>query len=171
MPIPGLDKRLDQHARRSGVAVGLTMAATIALCVLGFSLIYASIEPLVRDFVDESLVADARAATKTPAGAVDAASADRPTKTPKPTRTPRPAQTSTPTIAAFTVTHYSNPELRVNLRPEPGTDNVPVAVLNGATPLQALGDEETGPDGARWLKFRTQDGKEGWLREGTFVSA
>jgi hypothetical protein len=40
--------------------------------------------------------------------------------------------------------------------------------LSPATPLQFLGEEEptTNPgDGERWMRFRTEDGQEGWVRE------
>ena len=45
----GLSNRLRQHSRRSGIAVGLTMAATIALCILTSAYIFGQIEPYVAE--------------------------------------------------------------------------------------------------------------------------
>ncbi len=70
---------------------------------------------------------------------------------------------------AFVATHLSNPDLAVNLRPAPSLDTVPLAILEPATPLQFLGETVTDVDGWQWYRFRLENGRAGWLREGTFV--
>ncbi|MDP9368581.1 MAG: hypothetical protein M3Q03_09960, partial [Chloroflexota bacterium] len=51
MTDPGLTNRLRQHSRRAGIMVGLSMALTIAICVGGFTTIYARLAPFTSDFV------------------------------------------------------------------------------------------------------------------------
>lgn len=175
MQHPGLSSRLNQHSRRAGIAVGLSMFATIALLIGAFIWFFVKVESFTSDFT--GIAGEIALPTPPGGGAVAGASEDPPAKkkSAKATRTPRAKATATPeptpTSDAFQVTHLSNPALRVNFRPQPGTNNAPVRVLDGATPLQFLNERQTGPDGAQWLKFRLQDGTEGWLREGTFVDA
>jgi hypothetical protein len=176
MSDPGLTNRLRQRSRRAGLAVGLSMALTIALCVGSFAWIYAKADPFFSDLVGS----DAKATTgsqPTPSAAgtatiaraaAGAAPTDIPTAEPTgapaaPTRTQAPAQT--PTSGAFKATHITNPNTRVNFRPQPNLNTDPIALLDPGTPVQALGDQQVDGDGNRWLKFRTEDGLEGWLRE------
>jgi hypothetical protein len=178
MQTPGLTDRLNRRSRRAGLAVGLSMAVTAALCIGVFSWLYAALEPLARDFVDAGVptATAARAVAADPDEPTEEpveAPTDRPTARPRaePTAAPtEPPRAPTPTPAGFRATHRSNPEVVVNMRPVPGTDNVPVAVLAPGTPLQYLDDQQPGPDGFQWLKFRTEDGREGWLREGTAIA-
>ncbi len=69
----------------------------------------------------------------------------------------------------FVPTHQSNPDLAVNFRPAPSLDTVPVAILDPGTLIQFLGETVTDADGWRWYRFRLEDGRTGWLREGTFI--
>jgi hypothetical protein len=174
MSDPGLTNRLRQRSRRAGLAVGLSMALTIAVCIGSFAWIYAKADPLFADFVG----ADGTSSTRTPTAAASAparGSADeepepteRPTEEaePEPTEEPTPAPTETPEV--FQATHLTNPNSRVNFRPEPNLNTEPVALLDPGTPVQALGDEETDGDGNLWMRFRTEDGLEGWLRQDAF---
>jgi len=173
MSDPGLTNRLRQRSRRAGLAVGLTMALTIAVCIGGFVWFYAKADPLFADFVG----ADATTVGRTPTAAASAttgrgAAASEPTAEPtdepasEPTEVPTPRPTQTPDT--FRATHISNPDLQINLRPEPSTNGDPVTVLAAGTQLQYLDEQQTGDDGFQWFKFRTEDGAEGWLREGTF---
>lgn len=147
------------------------MAMAIGVCILVFSWLYAAMEPVLIDFTGPAQVAFG--STRTPE-AVSAAESDEPSRSAgaKPTKTPRSRATQiptpSPTSEAFKMTHRSNSNVRVNLRPQPSTDNVPVTVLAPSTPLQSLNQQTTGADGAQWTKVRTEDGTEGWLREGTF---
>jgi hypothetical protein len=175
MSDPGLTNRLRQRSRRAGLAVGLSMALTIAVCIGSFAWIYAKADPLFADLVGNDLTTPTRAATASVAATAARGSAnDEPEPTeepteesePEPTEEPTPAPTETPDV--FQASHVSNPDLQINLRPEPSTNGDPVAVLATGTPLQYLGEEDTGDDGFQWFRFRTEDGVEGWLREGTF---
>jgi cytoskeletal protein RodZ len=180
MSDPGLTNRLRQRSRRAGLAVGLSMALTIAVCVGSFAWIYAEADPFFADLVGS----DAKATTSsrptptaegTASGSRSAAGSaptdeatEAPTEAPAhPTETPAPRPTQTP--AEFRATHITNPNSRVNFRPEPNLNTEPIALLDPGTPVQALGDEQVDGDGNRWLRFRTEDGLEGWLREDAFA--
>lgn len=174
MSDPGLSNRLRQHSRRSGLAVGLTMALAIALGILASAWLFGRIEPYVSDFTGYQ--------ERTAVPAVAEASDDKtpeteptkaaPTAAPNPTQQssnssePTVAPASTASVEAFTETHQSNPDFSVNFRPGPSIDSGdPVATLDPGTPLQYLDEQTTGDDGSIWLRMKTQDGTEGWLRE------
>lgn len=173
MSDPGLTNRLRQRSRRAGLAVGLSMALTIAVCIGGFVWIYAKADPLFADFVgapETPVRRTATAAASATSGRGEGAgepteeateeSAAEPTDEP----TPRP----TPTPDVFRATHLTNPNSRVNFRPEPNLDVEPITQLDPGTQVQSLGDQETDSDGNLWMRFRTEDGLEGWLREDAF---
>ena len=147
------------------------MAVAIAICILTFVWIYRQLEPLLSDFIP----ADQPVATATPVGGVAAPAATpeaadqpevaaAPVEQPAPstpTTTPTPAATATPSWRA---THRVNEDgPAVNLRAGPSTVQEAVDVLQPGTPLQFLG--ETEPVGTvTWMRFRTEDGVEGWVR-------
>ncbi len=166
MTDPGLTNRLRQHSRRAGIMVGLSMALTIAICVGGFTTIYARLAPFTSDFV----AANTPVPTERPRSTqIPATSGDSGGDAPAPTPTaPPPPPTPTPTVAptptpAFEPDLQSNSQLAVNLRQEPGTQANIVTVLTAQTPLQSLGEEQTGPDGETWIRVRTEEGEEGWI--------
>jgi len=175
MTNPGLDNRLRQHGRRAGLMVGLSMALTIGLCIGSFVWIYAKGDPLTRDFVDAATVAPTRKAgastgKTTPTVAVDSSTggeATEPIVQAQPTETPRPS----PTAEVFQATHRVSAEVPINLRPGPAVaSGDPVTNLDPGAPLQYLGESEPSQDpdaegNVNWMKFRTQDGAEGWVRE------
>src|SRR5688572_29758163 len=49
----GLTTRLRQHSRRGGLAIALVMAVTSAICIGGFAVIYAQLQPFISDFVSQ----------------------------------------------------------------------------------------------------------------------
>ena len=56
----------------------------------------------------------------------------------------------------------------VNFRAGPSTVDAIISALPPATPLQYLNEDaptENPNDGNRWMKFRIQNGAEGWVRE------
>jgi hypothetical protein len=177
MSDPSLTKRLRQRSRRAGLAVGLSMALTIGVCIGSFAWIYAKVDPYTVDFVGSDATrvppAAGRATSTSPAEVVettDPGEAADPTEEIPPTPTNPPAPT--PTSNAFRMTHVSNPDLQVNLRPRPSTEGEDVvAVLEAGTPLQYLNEQRTGDDGLQWFRFRTEDDLVGWMREGTFQEA
>ena len=165
----GLERRLRQHGRRSGLAVGLTMAAAVAVFIVGATVIFARLQPLVSDYV--SLVTPpppaptpivATSGSEPAGGRVAGAQA-----TPFPTA--EPSATSTPSAFA--------PDLQVNpagpavrLRAEPSTTGGDATILDTlapGTPLQATGRQEPDPaqSGVTWLEVRTSAGQQGWMRQ------
>lgn len=178
MSDPGLTNRLRQRSRRAGLAVGLSMALTIALCIGSFAWIYAKADPYFIDFVGSAAKATTSSGPMpTTAGTAAGSNATVP---PAPTDAPAakraaatrtPAPRPTPTPAQFHATHITNPNSPVNFRPQPNLDTQPIAVLDPGTPIMALGDKSVDGNGNTWLKFRTQDGVEGWLREDAFQPA
>jgi hypothetical protein len=159
--------------------VGLTMALTIAICILGFIWVFVQLEPYVSDFVHRDPAAsESKPPEKVTEAAVGGSSSDEnsqasdvePTEEP-PTPTPKPKPTATST--AFNPDYQLTAEGSVNLRQGPGVDTGVITTLSPAQPLQFLGDEQEtqnpGADGLdpgqHWMKFRTEDGEIGWVRE------
>lgn len=154
--------------------VGLSMALTIAVCIGSFVWIYAQVDPLTRDFVDVATVPPTRKAqsssskstsesdseSSSDAGEVVAAD-EQPTETPE----------ATATSVSFKPTHRVISEIDVNLRPGPAVGSgEPVTQVSSGAELQYLGETELSEDPdsdgqLNWLKFRTEDGFEGWIRE------
>jgi hypothetical protein len=176
MSAPGLDKRVNQHARRAGLMVGISMALTIAVCIGSFVWIYAKVDPLTRDFVDQATAAPTKKAAvadnsdksndaaDTPV--VDANTGGGDVQEANPTEKPEPTATS----RSFNATHRMIAEVPVNLRPGPGVNSGdPVGLVAPGDELQYLNGREQGSDSGGgeliWLKFRTEDGLEGWIRE------
>jgi len=160
--------------------VGLTMAVTIAICILGFIWVFVQLEPYVSDFVHRDPVASE---SKPPEKVTEAAggggssgddnsqaSGADPTQV-APTPTPKPKATSTST--AFKPDYQLTADGPVNLREGPGVNTNVITTLTSAQPLQYLGEEEETQDpssdgldpGQHWKKFRTEDGLTGWVRE------
>lgn len=178
MTDPGLSNRLRQRSRRAGLAVGLTMAATIAICIGGFAASFGFLGPLLSDIVpvptrerevvqaapDDGGGEEVAAPTEVPA--VEAAD-----EAPPPTPTAEPEVEPTATEEAFEPTHQIRSDQAVNLRPQPSSvtteQNQPTA-LPQQTPLQYLNEDEPTNDpndAPRWMRFRTAEGLEGWIRE------
>lgn len=161
--------------------VGLSMALTIAICLGGFAVLYGELDPFTRDFVSADAPEERPRPTRIPAGGGAQEAADvggagesaedqtAPTPTPGPTETPEP----TPTPAGFQPSHQLSSPTRVNLREGPGTRFPVVIVITLDQPLQYLDESQPteNPDadglapGQLWMKFRTEDGFEGWVRE------
>jgi cytoskeletal protein RodZ len=177
MTSPGLDNRLRQHGRRAGLMVGLSMALTIAVCIGGFVWIYAQAEPFTKDFVDAATAAPTRenqsnndeksTAEPTDAAGDEVASGNSDQPQSEPTNEPEP--TSTP--ESFQATHRVSSEVTINFRPGPGVNSgEPIGQLSPGTELQSLNETEQSQDpdadgDTTWLRFRTQDGLEGWIRQ------
>jgi len=173
----GLTSRLRQQSRRTGLAVGLAMALTIAVCVGSFVIIYAQVDPFTRDFV-------AAPATSTPtpkataakddnesSGAADVGNTDNANDNQSesegnaPAPTPTTEAPPTPTPNAFTADYRSNNETAVNFRSQPTTDSEVLLVLDAGTPMQSTGNKETDDGGTVWMEFKLQDTTTGWIRE------
>ena len=185
MTDPGLNQRLRQRSRRSGLMIGISMALTLMVCVAAFTMIYARLEPVVGDFVGRGEIdVPTPIPTQEPV-AQDAAPA--PTTAPAETNVTEPAASGgdnqanpTPTSAieeddaAFTPDYQIDAGGPVNLRPGPGVaSGDAVIALPVGTPLMYMDEERATTDPQRddlgegdvWMRFTTEDGQDGWIRE------
>jgi len=179
-----LNNRLRQKSRRAGLAVGLSMLLTIAVCLGAAAFIYAALVPFLSDIVPIPARAPAAApaaVNPAPVGRnVDEQSApietdgepnavqpaDAVLQEPDPTPTPEPEPTPTPepepTEEPFEPTHQVDALQSVNLRSGPNGQIIRAIPI--AAPLRYLDETQTGSDGQPWMRFETEEGDEGWLR-------
>jgi hypothetical protein len=167
--------------------VGLTMALTIALCIVGFIWVFMELEPFVSDFVHRDPSSGQQ--QEAPEQSANAQQSNQPTEAqptqeedqsnqpqaglPEPTLTPTSAPIPTATSNTFNPDYQVTSAEFINLRSGPGTNNSVVTTVSPQSPLQYLGVEEEsqnpGSDGLdpgqSWMKFRTESGEEGWIRE------
>jgi Bacterial SH3 domain len=161
--------------------VGLTMALTIALCIVGFVWVFTQLEPYVSDFVhrDPSSAEEQNSPRQTPRAQAQGNEAQPteeendqpPPERPDPTKTPKPKPTATTT--AFNPDYQITAEGSVNLRSGPSKGTDVITTLSTAAPIQYLGETQESEDpafdeldpGQSWMKFRTENGDEGWVRE------
>lgn len=173
--------------------IGVSVACAIALMVGAFSVIFALLDPFVGDFVKDGAgnsqpptrdVAQLAAGASTPpvtdAGAT-VPPASEPAATVPPTTAPTVAPPTTPPTAAatpppadaFAPDYRVTSSSRINFRQGPGVQNGVVTTLAPGTEVQYLDESQVtqnpaadllAPD-AQWLKFRLEDGQEGWIRD------
>lgn len=184
MSDPGLSHRLRQRSRRAGFMIGLSMILTIVLCAVGFTVIYTALDGFTTDFVSSQENDDEGDVTSTDVEQITedvSASTEDPPET-QPDSGEQPANneaedsapTPTPSPEAeeeddgdFDPDYQVGP-VTVNLREGPSTSTGIVNGLPPATPLQYLGEDaptQSPSDGERWMRFVTEDGLEGWIRE------
>jgi len=161
--------------------IGLSMILTIALCAIGFTVIYTALDGFTSDFVSsqagddegdvstaevEQIAQDISETTDEPAS--DESNAPPPTEAPADLTTePTPTAESEEDDDDFDP-DYQVGSVTVNLREGPSTSTGIVNGLPPATPLEYLGEDaptDSPSDGERWMKFVTEDGLEGWIRE------
>jgi len=160
--------------------VGISMALTIAICIGSFAWIYAQVDPFTRDFVDAATAAptpepesaqtsgdgeEAPTPTPEPEGEAEVVEEAEPTETPE---EPEPTATTTD----FAATHLVSAVVSINLRPGPAVSSgEPVGeAISPGSELQYLDEEQPSQDpdadgDTAWLNFRTEDGREGWIRQ------
>ena len=186
MSDPGLSHRLRQRSRRAGFMIGLSMVLTIALCAVGFTVIYTALDGFTSDFVSQTDVTPteveqvAEQDTGGPAVPPTAASEsggqttnENTAEEPAPTPTAPPDDgTDAPEESEENASGF-NPDYQlgsvtVNLRSGPSTSNSIITALPPSTPLEYLDEDaptDSPSDGERWMRFVTEDGVEGWIRE------
>ena len=156
--------------------VGITMVLAIAICIFGAAGVFAWLSRPFSDLIP--MVVPAAQIQTTPAQA-DAAgvqtSVDQPAVSDPAIETqaePTEAASAPPTAPSnaddFEPTHQIGANQSVNFRSGPSTSDPIIVALPPATALQYLDEEEptTNPsDGDRWMRFRTENGDEGWVRE------
>lgn len=164
----GLNERLRQHTRRSGMLIGVSMAVAMALAVGAFIWIFFRLDPLLSDFTGRPSMPSGSpiAGIATRAGATPSRTATGtprgPAQLPTPTALSEPSPTPTPPTFAAThlVTDTGQP---VNLRAGPSATAARLTVLPPGTRLTYLGEEER-VDDVTWWKFQTERGDIGWVR-------
>jgi hypothetical protein len=180
---PGLSRRLDQHGRRAGIAIGLTMVLVTVLLIGVFVTIYGRLDPVLSDFVAAdvpTLPPPSIEPTAEPETDQGAAGVAAPTEAPGETApaavtatmvaTTAPDAVPTATSAAFqpdyAIASGGGP---INFRSAPSLNNEPITSLQPGEPLEFLGEErddaDNFADNGTWLLFRLEDGTEGWVRE------
>ncbi|MCA9861968.1 MAG: SH3 domain-containing protein [Thermomicrobiales bacterium] len=171
----GLSTRLRQQHRRAGLMVGVTMGIVIAICIFGAAVLFAA---LSQPFSDLIPMAGPVAPVQTPAaepassgGGSDQniAAAQAPADAaPTPTVAPNAEPTTAPASDDFEPNYQIGAAQSVNFRSGPSTGDSIIVALSPATPLQYLDEDaptSNPSDGDRWMRFRTEDGQEGWVRE------
>ena len=174
----GLTNRLRQHSRRSGLGVGLTMAAAIAICILAAAWIFGQLEPYVGDIAGY----DEPTATSVPAvAAVATGNETASSSTDNPASTQVPAERSNqsrnqPLLLPRRSHPLQQPCLKRRIDRIPisrlifGRDpafrqEIPFHHCHLATPLKFLDEQALDEEGSIWLKMETETGTQGWLRE------
>ena len=146
------------------------MALAIAICIFGAAWVFAW---LSRPFSDLIPVAAPAAQVAPPPEAANQGGADPTQAAPaieiqtEPTA-PAAAPATAPATEAFAPTHQIAAGESVNFRAGPSTADAIVSALPPATPLQYLDEDaptSSPNDGERWMRFRIQNGAEGWVRE------
>jgi hypothetical protein len=170
----GLSTRLKQQSRRAGLMVGITMVLAIAICIFGAAGLFAWLSrpfsdliPVVAPAAQVQQPAEpaepAEPAGQQPAGEEPAVAAQT-----APTQPPPAAPTNSPTADDFTPSHQIGAGQSVNFRSGPSTTDPIIVALPPDTPLQYLNEDaptENPSDGDRWMRFRSEAGDEGWIRE------
>ncbi|HEV2108454.1 MAG TPA: SH3 domain-containing protein [Thermomicrobiales bacterium] len=183
---PGLTRRLDQHGRRAGIAIGLTMVLVTLLLIGGFITIYGRLDPLLSDFIAANVPTEPVPTALPATDAVEEEDEEGAPATETPAETePAPVTATasdsdddadaepTPTEAEDTFEpdyRIASGEGPINFREIPSLlGNEPITSLPPGTPLEFLGDEQDDRDNfaenGTWLRFQLEDGTEGWVRE------
>jgi cytoskeletal protein RodZ len=183
MSDPGLSHRLRQRSRRSGFMIGVSMLLTIAMCAIGFTVLYTALDAFTADFIsstDETPTVEAQVAQPDTSNANENPAEEPPADPAQPTTPPEPAQqeqpqptaTVAPTAGAddgeFNPDFQIASDVTINLREGPSTATNILEGLPPATPLEYLDEDaptDNPSDGERWMQFETEDGLVGWVRE------
>ncbi|HEX5502641.1 MAG TPA: SH3 domain-containing protein [Thermomicrobiales bacterium] len=181
----GLNERLRQHARQSGMMIGVSMALAIALSLGAFVWIFFRLDPYLTDFTGGE--GGPRAALASPVAALVASpAAGGPTATrpgraraaaspataaspvavgPPPTPTALAAAASPTATPPFVATHIvADFGEQVNLRAGPSSSSGRLALVAPGTKLRYLGESQQVGD-VLWMKFQTERGDIGWIRD------
>ena len=168
----GLSTRLRQQSRRAGLMVGITMVLAIAICIFGAAGLFAWLSRPFSDLIPVVAPAaqvQSTAAPAEPTGQPPAQGDDQGNQAQaEPTQPPAAAPPVSPAADEFEPTHQIGASQSVNFRSGPSTTDAIIVALPPETPLQYLNEDAptTNPsDGDRWLRFRTEAGDEGWIRE------
>ena len=183
MTDPGLTRRLRQQAHRSGLAIGLSMALAIAICIGGFTWLYVQLDPWAQDFAGRepaptSTPRESASDSGSQAQDEESAAQDEPTEEADPTETPQPNEDDGDQIQPVQENEGDfDPDYQVvalesvRLRSGPGVNfDIVIDGVPSGTRLEFLGDREpsANPDAdgdTEWLHFRIESGEDGWIRQ------
>ena len=176
----GLNERLKQNNRRSGMMVGVSMALVVGLLIASFTWLFFRLDPFFSDFAGRSgvsyaspvarVIVSPRAGTPTATLAGGAiASGVIPTAPPVASNTPTvlgltgmARASATPSFrATHVVADYGQ---QVNLRAGPSAASARVALVAPGTRLQFLNEQEQAGE-LTWMRFQTERGDVGWIRQ------
>lgn len=174
--------------------IGVSMAASIIICIAAFIWLYTQIGPFFSDFVPEdtpeegSGTSNIIGAASTPGAGDSEDQFELDEIEPEPMGTPDPDeddndatgdQTGTGDTSGddgadatpeatpeseFEPTHQVREGPNVNFRSGPNTISQPQGALPPGTPMEFLGDEEP-TGGVTWMYFEIEDGTQGWIRD------
>ncbi|HET8627777.1 MAG TPA: SH3 domain-containing protein, partial [Thermomicrobiales bacterium] len=171
----GLNERLRQHARHSGMMIGVSMALAIILSVAAFVWIFFRLDPYLTDFTGgeggpqaalaspvaafaASPAAGGATATRPGPASPTAVSAASPVAF-GPPPTPTALAAASPSAAPpFGATHIvADFGEQVNLRAGPSASAGRIALVAPGTKLHYLGESQQVGD-VLWMKFQTERG-------------
>jgi hypothetical protein len=147
--------------------VGLTMLLAITILVFGAAGLFAWLSRPFSDLIPIVAPAVEPAPESEPPGVAVAV------ETPEPVDIAAPEAPTVTSAAAvptddFTPTHQIGATQSVNFRAGPTTSDAIIITLPPATALEYLDEDApttSSQDGERWMRFRTEQGEEGWVRE------
>ncbi len=162
------------------------MAATIALCIISSAYVFGKIEPYVAEVTGYDEPTAIPQVAEEQSNSEEGEEQDQGQETAgegqadAPEESANSEQEGQPTISAaeteesdaFEMSHRSNPDFTINFRPGPSVSSGdPIGSLDPNTPLMYMGDDALDEEGVVWLRFRTESGLEGWIREVDTVPA
>jgi hypothetical protein len=168
----GLNERLEQYSRRSGMMIGVSMALVVTLTIGAFIWVFFKIDPYSTDFTGRTganyptpaivrVLASPPGAVAASPGTATAAGAPA-IPTPTALGTPVANGAATP---AFAPTHViADYGQQVNLRAGPSTSSSRIASLAPGTKLKFLNEQQTIGETV-WMRFQTERGDIGWVRQ------
>jgi hypothetical protein len=151
--------------------VGITMVLAIAICIFGAAGLFAWLSRPFSDLIPVvAPAAQVQQASETgePSGQQPVAEGQAVEPQAEPTQPPAEEPTVSPATEVFEPTHQIASGQSVNFRTGPSVADSVIVALPPATPLQYLDEDAptSGPnEGDRWMRFRTEDGQEGWVLE------
>ena len=149
--------------------VGLTMVLAITILVFGAAGLFAWLSRPFSDLIPIVAPAIETAPERDSAVAPDAIETQVQSQSEVIVQeAPTVAPAEKPTTDEFAPTHQIGATQSVNFRAGPTTADAIIIALSPATALQYLDEDApttSSQDGERWMKFRTEQGDEGWVRE------
>ena len=176
--------------------IGLTMILTIAVCALGFTVIYSALDGVTSDFISrqEDTPTPVQQAAQNSNDAVDTDETENQSDTEGQSESTGDGNAQSAEVAENDAAPPTEPPsdangsdaeengdddegfdpdfqlqgVTVNLRSGPSRTDDIVTALPPSTPLEYTGEDAptTSPeDGDRWMRFTTDEGLEGWIRE------